>query len=221
MGFATAFAWDVPLLDGYRSEELTRSNGLPDLTRFFGIRLRGVRGWLRAQRLDALVVTGWHSYSLVQATLAARTLGLPLLVRGDSNDLRERGPFAKLFHRLYLPLFDAFLVVGQSNRRFYRRSGVAARKLFACPHFVDNQRLSRQHAEAANRRTALRAAWGVPSDAVCALFAGKLVEVKHLPHLLAALRLALASAPRLHLLVAGEGPLGEELRAAAAARRCR
>jgi glycosyltransferase involved in cell wall biosynthesis len=215
VGFGTAFAWDLPLLDGYRSTELVRRNARPELSTFFGIRLRRVADWLRAQRFDALVVTGWNSYALVQTALAARRLRLPLLVRGDSNDLRRRSLPARLFHRTFLRLFDAFLVVGQSNRRFYQRSGVPESKLFDCPHFVDNERLARQHGEALPRRAELRARWGMPADAVCALFAGKLVEVKNVPELFAAVRIAVERAPRLHLLVAGEGPLGDELRATA------
>ncbi len=219
VGFGTAFEWDLPLLDGYRSTELARRNARPGLSTFFGIRLRKVADWLRAQRFDALVVSGWNSFALVQTALAARRLRLPLLVRGDSNDLRRRGLPARLFHRMFLPLFDAFLVVGSSNRRFYRRSGVPEAKLFDCPHFVDNERLASQHAEALPRRNELRARWGVPADAVCALFAGKLVEVKNLPELFAALRLVVDRMPRLHLLVAGEGPLGGELRATATGER--
>ena len=219
VGFATEFAWDVPLRDGYPSSELPRRNARARLASFFGIRLRGIARWLRAQRFDALVVTGWNSFALVQAALAAKRLRLPLLVRGDSNDLRRRGALPRLVHRAFLPLFDAFLVVGKSNRRFYRQSGVPEEKLFDCPHFVDNERLARQHTEALPRRAELRARWGVPADAVCALFAGKLVAVKNVPEALAALRNAAARAPRLHLLVVGEGPLGEELRAAAAGER--
>ena len=48
-------------------------------------------------------------YALVQTALAARRLRLPLLVRGDSNDLRRRGLPARLFHHTFLPLVDAFV----------------------------------------------------------------------------------------------------------------
>jgi len=216
VGFGAAFAWDVPLLDGYRWAELARSKGRPSLAGFFGIRLRRVRAWLAAEGVDAVIVTGWNSWALVQTALAARQLRVPVLVRGDSNDLGERAGWKRALHRGFLRLFDAFLVVGKSNRRFYRRSGVPESKLFDCPHFVDNQRLATQHREAWPRRSELRARWGVPPDAVCALFAGKLVAVKNVPEALAALRIAVAGIPRLHLLVAGEGPLGGELRTAVA-----
>lgn len=213
VGFDRAFAWDLPLLDGYRWSELPRRDGHPQLSRFFGIRLRGVARWLREQRLDALVTTGWNSYALVQTAIAARRLGLPLLARGDSHDLRRRGLATRLLHRAFLTLFDGFLVVGKANRRFYRRRGVADSQLFDCPHFVDNERFAAQHAEAVPRRAELRAQWGVPEDAACALFAGKLVEVKNLPEALDALHVAVVAAPRLHLLIVGDGPLGEALRA--------
>jgi glycosyltransferase involved in cell wall biosynthesis len=216
VGFGAPFTWDLPLLDGYRWVELERRNRRPHLAGLFGIRLQRVGRWLAAEGADAVIVTGWNSLALVQTALAARRLGLPVLVRGDSNDVRARATWKRLLHRAFLRLFDAFLVVGNSNRRFYRRSGVSETKLFDCPHFVDNERIARQHGELRPRRSELRQRWSVPANAVCALFAGKLVPVKNLPELLAALRLAVDRAPRLHLLVAGEGPLGEELRAAAA-----
>lgn len=213
VGFGKAFTWDVPLLEGYRWSELARRNRRPQLSRFFGIRLRGIRRWLREQRLDTVVTTGWNSYSLVQTALAARRLGMRLLVRGDSHDLGPRRPVARLVHRAFLRLFDGFLVVGKANRRFYQRRGIPESRLFDCPHFVDNARFAAQHAETLPRRAELRARWGVPTEAVCALFAGKLVEVKNVPEALAALRLAIAASPQLHLLVAGDGPLSGELKA--------
>lgn len=219
VGFGTPFQWDLPLLEGYRATELQRPNGRPRLSGFFGIRLRGIGRWLRARSLDALVVTGWNSWALVQATFAARRLGIPVLVRGDSNDLRPRAALVRRLHRAFLRLFDAFLVVGKANRRFYRASGVPETNLFACPHFVDNERLVAQSAAAAPRRSELRAEWGVPDAAVCALFAGKLVEAKNLTEALAALKLASAAAPQLHLLVVGEGPLAGELRSLVARER--
>ncbi len=212
VGFDRPFAWDVPLLDGYRWSELPRRNGRPQLSRFFGIRLRGVGRWLREQQLDALVATGWNSYALVQTAIAARRLGVPLLVRGDSHDLRRRGPATRLLHRAFLKLFDGFLVVGKANRRFYRRRGVPESRLFDCPHFVDNERFAAQHAEALPRRASCARAGAFPTTPCARSSPASWWRSRTCPRRSAALRVAVAAAPRLHLLIVGDGPLSGELK---------
>jgi glycosyltransferase involved in cell wall biosynthesis len=204
VGFGVAFDWDLPLLDGYRSVELPRRGRRAELARFRGLRLRAPGRWL-ARGFDAVVVTGWQSWALVQVALAAKRAGIPLLARGDSRGGVRRPLAVRLAHRLLLRLCAGFLVVGTRNRAFYLGYGVAPERLFDCPQFVDNERFARAADAARPSRAELRARRGVPGDAACALFAGKLQPVKNVDGLLAALERARAAAPGLHLLVAGDG----------------
>jgi glycosyltransferase involved in cell wall biosynthesis len=216
VGFGVPFAWDLPLLDGYRWRELERGRGRPELSRFGGLRLRRPGSWLDAWRADALIVTGWNARALVEVALAARRRGIPVLARGDSRGGLRRPLAARLAHRVLLRLYAGFLVVGERNRAFYEERGVAAERLFSCPHFVDNERFAHAATAAAPRRAELRARWGVPENAVCTLFAGKIAPVKDLDTLLAALARACVATPGLHLLVVGDG--GERARLERAAR---
>ena len=54
------------------------------------------------------------------------------------------------------------------------------------------------------------AAWGIPPDNLCFLFAGKLEQKKRVLDLLNALRLACNAQPHIHLLVVGTGDLMEQ-----------
>jgi len=204
VGFGVPFEWDEPLRAGYASVELARGGGRAALSRFGGLRLRAPGCWLTG-RFDAVVTTGWNAWALVQVALAARRLGLPVVVRGDSCGGVRRPLAVRLTHRALLRLYAALLVVGQRNRDFYVGYGVPNARLFDCPHFVDNERFARSADAARPWRAERRARWGVPEGAVCLLFAGKLAAVKNVGGLLAALERARAAAPRLHLLVVGEG----------------
>ena len=216
IGFELPFAWDVPLLDGYRWRELERRGRRARLGAFFGLRLRRPGSWL-APPPDALVLTGWNSWALVQLALAAKRRGIPVIVRGDSRAGR-RGLATRLAHRTLLRIYSAFLVVGESNREFYLSYGIAPEKLFDCPHFVDNDRFATAAAALRVERGAILASWGIPEAALCVLFAGKLAPVKNLPLLLEGLERARREAPQLHLLIVGEGPQRAELERAALAR---
>ncbi|OQC41835.1 MAG: Alpha-D-kanosaminyltransferase [Acidobacteria bacterium ADurb.Bin051] len=215
IGFGVPFAWDVPLLDGYRWEELRRW-GRSQVGSFEGIRLRGVAAWLHRQAPDALLVTGWNSLSLVQAALAARRSGIPVIARGDSQAGR-RPLLRRLLLRLLLRLYSAFLVVGASNRRFYEQLGVPAARLFPCPHFVDNDRFAAAAAALGPRRAELRARRGLAEGRTVFLFAGKLEPKKRPLDLVRAAARARAEGADCQLLFAGDGELRAELEAATAA----
>ncbi len=141
-----------------------------------------------------------------------------MVARGDS--LARRRPLAlRLVHKIALRLYAAFLVVGESNRAFYRACGVAPERLFDCLHFVDNARFAAGSARERSARSELRGQWRVPAGAICALFAGKLAPVKNLPLLFDALERALREERALYLLVAGDGELRASLEAAARRRQ--
>jgi glycosyltransferase involved in cell wall biosynthesis len=213
-GFGVAFEWDQPLLDGYAWERL-RESPEADLHRFSGLRDRGLLRRFRRERPDAVLLTGWHSLLLVQALFAARRLRIPTLVRGDSNTLLPRAAWKRRLQALFLRRFDVFLAVGSANRRLYLRAGIGPERLFPVPHFVDNERFAASAEAARRRRGALREQWGIAPDAVCAVFAGKLIPKKRPVDLVAALAALGKAPPARHLLVVGDGELRASLSAQA------
>ena len=90
VGFGVDFAWDVPLLDGYRWIALENSARAPSLDGFLASRTPGVRRVFERDRPDAVVVSGWQSLPFLQALRACESLGIPCLVRGESSGLRRR-----------------------------------------------------------------------------------------------------------------------------------
>jgi len=223
--FGRAFAWDLGQgsLEGYPHRFLP-INGKWSLhpSDFFGIRLRGALGPLfREKRVTALWIQGWQKYAYWQAVVQARRAGVEVWLRGETNDLAPAGGVLKVWLkgvrlRALFARVDRFLCIGAANRRFYRKHGVAERKLFSAPYCVDNARFAAQATELRSQRSEIRRRWGIAEEARCVLFCGKFIPKKRpLDVVAAAKRLAddRTSAP-IHLLFVGSGELGADLRAA-------
>lgn len=215
-GFGIEFQWDVPLLDGYRSQK-ARTRRLSGAG-FLQWRVLDAVGQLRELQPDAVLIPGWQNLALLQFWRAARRLGVPVLVRGESSALKQRRRAIGWAHRALLRRGDAFLAIGSANRAFYRGNGVPEGRIFDAPYFVDNGFFAARADAARMCRASLRARFGVPVDATCFLFVGKLQGKKHPAHVLDAVaRLKSSSAQsNAFLLVIGTGELEESLRARAA-----
>ena len=203
-GFETAFEWDTPILEGYKWR--VQSEDIPRKKQF-----GSVRSVVRSVSSGVVLVTGWNDPYLHKATIAAFWYRKPLLVRGESSGMKPRPWWVRVLHRIYLSLFDRFLVIGAANRAFYQQYGVSEARLYSCPYFVDNERFDQQYEELRPQRRKIRRAFGVPTDATCVLFAGKFVEKKHPGDILK----AIGRMPRdagIHGLMVGSGSREDELR---------
>jgi glycosyltransferase involved in cell wall biosynthesis len=216
--FGKSFLWDIETLDGYPFRLLQTPEGATPYS-FFNCSLReDLRHRLRASGVTALWVQGWQVLGYWQAIQSAHSLGIDVWLRAESNDLAPVPVWKKPLKRLQLGwLFSRiskFLYIGEANRRLYRRFGVPESNLYRAPYAVDNARFKSQAAALRSRRAELRQRWGISPDAFCVLFCGKLIPKKRPMDLVTAARLLLAnnSLPSVHLLFAGSGVLGEEIR---------
>lgn len=218
VGFDVRFAWDVPLLDGYRWEALDNTARSPSLRGFFASRTPGVRSVLARARPRAVIVGGWNALPLLQTLQACRSLGIPCLVRAESSGLARRPPWVRAVHRRLLSRFDACLAIGEANRKFYAANGVPAERIFPAPYFADNERFASQAARWLPERASIRAGWGLAPEDVCFLFVGKLVRKKRVLDFLAAAAIARRIDTRIRALVVGSGEMEAEARRLAASR---
>ena len=208
VGFGVAFNWDIPLLEGYQWQQVPDLRGKGGLRGFFASRIHRPGALLRSLKPDVVLLTGWQAWPLVQMLAAARWQGVPVLMRGESNALRQRPWAARLLHRLLLGQCQAFLTIGQGNQAFYRGYGIPEDRLFSAPYYVDNVRFAASAASLAPQREVRRRQWQIPEKAVCFLYAGKLEPKKCILDVLEALRLAVQrGGTPLHLLVVGTGAL--------------
>jgi glycosyltransferase involved in cell wall biosynthesis len=212
VGFGHSFSWDIPMYDGYEWQVLDNKKKNPGVDGFFDSSVRNMTDVLRRDRPDALVLTGWQGFPLLQALWSCIRLDIPRVVRGESSGMKPRKLAARIVHQSLLSRYNAFLVIGESNYRFYAGYGIQDSKLFSCPYFVENERLIDQARTHREKRDAMRASWNIPRDAVCYLYVGKLTHKKRVLDQLAALKRAFQRNPKLHLLVVGTGELMETAR---------
>jgi glycosyltransferase involved in cell wall biosynthesis len=210
-GFDVPFEWNVPLFDGYRHEWLINVSSNPAVDRFRGCDTPQLAERLARGRFDAVVVNGWNLLSYWQAIRAARRNGIPVMVRGDSQLVTERGALRRGVKRMVYPRllrsFDAMLTVGARNEAYYRHYGVASDRLFRSPHCVDNDFFSHAAEDARRHPDGIRRRAGIAEEAVVFLFAGKLIPKKRPLDFLAALAQARRTRPDVRGIIAGDGPL--------------
>jgi glycosyltransferase involved in cell wall biosynthesis len=209
IGFDVPFQWDIPLLEGFSWVALENVSRNPGLGKFTGCNTPGIHAALLSWRPHVAILTGWHSLMMFQALWACMRLGIPKIVRGESNALRPRPWYKRVAHRMLVKRFDAFLAIGKANRAFYEKLWIPSDRIFDCPYFVDNERFSASAARLRSERAGLRAKWRIPEDACCFLFAGKLIAKKRPLDLLSALGEAQKRTASIHLLIVGTGELSD------------
>jgi glycosyltransferase involved in cell wall biosynthesis len=204
-GFGVAVAWDVPLLEGYGHEFITRDGNLRDKNT---IELPDARTRVTREHFDVVMVQGYAGKFERQVIAAAKANGVGTVMRAEFTDASEapRG-FAKrmvrdaMLQRLYAKV-DCFGVIGKAAERHLRRLGVAQDKLFSSPYAVDTALFERQRAE--HPRAAARAALGLREEDFVVLFSGKLIPRKAPLLLIAALE-KLRGRESVVLLMVGDG----------------
>jgi len=208
VGFGQEFQWDVPLRQGYASRVL----GVPAGIRALPQLLSRLYQAIRDSRPDAVLITGWNELGLAMAYPMIRLLGVPVILRGESNALRSRSAFARLLHRVLLSFVSAIVVIGKSNRQFYLNSGVPAGRLFAGAYFVESERMVAMAEAHQQDCKALRAENSFVDDDFVFTFVGKHVPFKRPMFLVEAAALARQHGLPVKLLFAGSGVLTDSLK---------
>jgi glycosyltransferase involved in cell wall biosynthesis len=215
-GFGVGVKWDVPLLDGYRHEFLPvlRDNANPGVMSplNYGIfsRLRGTRG---AAGFDVLWVHGYSSLNTLQGMLAAKSLGIPVLVRAEPwlGDRDRSGPTLaakRLFFGLLRGLVDGALPIGTLNAEYWRHYLGEDFPLYRMPYAVDNHYFQSRAEEARKERAALQKELALDPSRPVILFASKLQSRKRCGDLVEAYK-NLSPGPGIephpHLVIVGDG----------------
>ncbi|MBS1823181.1 MAG: glycosyltransferase family 4 protein [Acidobacteria bacterium] len=217
VGFGGAdVRWDIPLLEGYKHEflpvlrDLRRITRLSPLNHGIFTRLRGRPG---EPGFDALWLHGYANANALHAMLAARSLGIPVLVRAESRlPGGERSHWRRSLQQLYLHLLgelvSGVLPIGQLNAEFWQHHFGDAIPQFPMPYAVDNGYFQQRSHDAAPNRSSLQKKLNLDPSRPVILFASKLQKRKCCADLLGAYRL-LSPAPGIdphpYLVIVGDG----------------
>ena len=215
-GFGANVHWDVPLLGGYRHEFLPRlrdkgrTGVATPLNHGIFTRLKGTRD---SPAFDVLWVHGYSTLNALQAMLAAKALGIPVLLRAESRESSSpRSLWRRLVKRLLFlvlrNLVDAVLPIGTRNAAYWRTHLGPHLPQFLMPYAVDNQYFFSRSQAAAESRHLLREDLQLDPARPVVLFVSKLQPRKRCADLLEAY-LRLASAPGIephpYLIIVGDG----------------
>lgn len=217
-GFGVDVKWDVPLVDGYRHEFLPKLRDGADVGPFtplnYGIVSRLRRGPAgRGGGFDALWVHGYASANAMQGILAAKALGIPVLLRAESwlGD-RERAGLKLAakhgFFSILRNLVDCVLPIGTLNSEYWRHHLGSGFPQSLMPYAVDNDYFERRSRQAASGRNGLLTELNLDPLRPVILFASKLQTRKRCADLLEAyLRLSPAPGvePHPYLVIVGDG----------------
>jgi glycosyltransferase involved in cell wall biosynthesis len=208
--------WDIPLLDGYHHEFLPtlRDNATVSFARplNYGIfeRLRGSKD---ESPFDALWVHGYATANSLHAMLAAKSLGIPVLLRGDMwlrDRPRGRAKLAlkSLFFQMLRHFVDGVLSVGTLNADYWRHHLGNDFPLFMMPYAVDNDYFQQRSHMALVQRNELLSELNLDPTRPVILFASKLQKRKRCEDLLEAYK-KLSPAPGIephpYLVIVGDG----------------
>ena len=215
-GFGAAVQWDVPLLGGYPHEFLPRLLDGQDVS-FFRPLNRGIYRRLWQGQFDVLWIHGYATLNSWMAMVAAKMLGIPVLLRTDSTLIdHPRGPaklaVKNLFFRILRRFTYGVLSVGQRNTEYWRHHLGVDIPVFSIPYAVDNAFFQERCRAASATRERLRQELGLEANRPVLLFASKLLARKCCIDLVDAylevvrrLKLEDGSQPSPYLLIVGEG----------------
>jgi glycosyltransferase involved in cell wall biosynthesis len=211
-GFGVEVKWDVPLLEGYKSEFLPRLND-GDTIRFAKPLNWGIRKRLRSGNFDAVFVFGYHRLACIQAIIAARSLGLPVIMRTESHLHSQTRSKTKLMIKAVLAKFlksalDCVVSIGEANEKYWRHYFGEDFPNYRMPYTVDNDFFRERARDAARYREELRKSLELEPSRPIIVYASKLQTRKRCIDLVEAFtRLCPAPGvdPCAYLLIIGDG----------------
>jgi glycosyltransferase involved in cell wall biosynthesis len=208
--------WDVPLLDGYKHIFLPRLRDGNDVGFAMPINrgiARRLRGSAAEPAFDALWVHGYATVNAMHGMMAAKALGIPVLLRAESW-LRDRGrsgaklALKNMFFSGLQRMVDAVLPIGSLNAEYWHHYFGDSVPQFLMPYAVDNSYFSMRAQQAQAGRADLQAELGLDPARPVVLFASKLQTRKHCDQLIdayARLSPAPGVEPHPYLLIVGDG----------------
>ena len=180
-GFNVKMAWDIPLLKGYSHEFLPVASR-PQRLSFWETDNPKVGAALDRFQPDLLVIFGYAHRTSWRVAFWARKHHRPLLLYSDSNIVAAPAWWKRTIKGVVVRHFyehvDGALFIGESNRLYHARYGIAPDRLFKGVYPIERRRLLRAVPDRAATRAALRRDLGIPLDAFVVFFCGKYVERK-------------------------------------------
>ena len=216
-GFGQVVKWDVDLLSGYPYKYIGSNYQSLEPSGFWSMVSPGIWSEVRSGGYDAVWLHGHGIAANLIALAAANSAGKPVFMRSETHlGLPRHGTKARLRQPVMSTLFrscDAFLAIGDANKRFYRAMGVPDEKISIVPYTVDNARFTAKARMSSERRRETRRRYGIADGRPAVLYVSKLMRRKHPDHLVEAAQRLAREGLDFDLVLAGSGEMEAELKA--------
>jgi glycosyltransferase involved in cell wall biosynthesis len=165
-------------------------------------------------RLDVCILPSYSPKQSLAAFLAAKSLGIRTVMMNETHagTARATGAAARI-KRCLVNAFDAALVGGQPQKRYFASLGLPPEKIFTGYDAIDNLYFAEKAAAIRSEASSWRARYALPDRYFLSL--GRFVSKKNLPTLISAYRQLLTRQPDcpVHLVMVGSGEEENRLRA--------
>ncbi len=221
LGFGQVVKWDVDLLAGYDHRFVKHASKRAASSGFFSIVAPDLWTTIRSGGFDALWLHGHNLAAYHVALAAAKSVGSPVLMRGETHLGLATTPWKARLRRPLLGTFykscDGFLAIGSANRAYYLAMGVPAEKISLMPYTVDNDRFTSISGMTPDERSEARAKLGISGDRPAVLYASKFMRRKHPDDVIRAAQRLAGEGLAFDLVMVGSGEMEGELRSLVAA----
>ena len=164
-------------------------------------------------KIEVCLLPGYAPKQSLAVLLAAKSLGIRTVMMNESHagTARARGVGAWVKRRL-VGLFDAGLVGGQPQKRYFASLGLPPEKIFIGYDAVDNGYFARKAKEVRSQELEFRNRYGLPEHYLLSL--GRFIAKKNLAVLIQAFHRFLLANPltTTHLVMVGSGEEEPRLR---------
>lgn len=212
--FNKIIAWDIPLLEGYKSVFLENTSSRPGSDHYNGIINPDIIAQIDKYDPHAVLVIGWAFRSHL-TVLKHYKNKIPIFFRGDSTLLDKTSWYKALIKKVFLRWvysnISKALYVGKSNFDYFVEYGLSREQLVFAPHAIDNKRFSCQSEACIAGAQKLKKELQIEESDFVILFVGKF-EPKKDPVILCDSFIAAGMPKYMHLVFVGDGKLTDILK---------
>jgi glycosyltransferase involved in cell wall biosynthesis len=213
----SSMPWDMRVPDGVELhfDELNKIPNETFIHRRFPGMFRFLRGLIRENRPTLVLTAGHEDISRWLLIPYLKWLRVPYVLWSDSNvyGLTRGRPLKDAARRAYLRTivrgFDACMPMGTCGRAYYAMLGVRHKPMFTWPYEPDYSLIEQRDPEA---ETSLSRRIGLKAGRRRFLYSGRLIAVKRVDLLILAFASIADQLPEWDLVIAGGGPLEQQLR---------
>ncbi len=171
--------------------------------------------WLKEHGIGFVLMMGYNDVGRLRIIRWCRRNGVPCFLFGDSNIHGDtavgiKAAIKKIVVSRIVRSCDGVLACGTLGKAYFAKYGARADRMFCFPYEPDYRLIQTLSSEQIDR---VRQQFGLPVGRRRLVYSGRLIQIKRVDLLIDAFIAIAALRPTWDLVIVGDGPLHENLRA--------